>query len=440
MLLPEVLPDDERLTVKNLVRKTALRVVRSAAWNTTSKWIRGTERWNQLEDKFDGSYVKADVVVYFGDRSSKFYQLKQWIPVLEELHKRHQVVLVLRKGSALLSTLEATRLPIVFKRRFDPLHTFYHANSFKLALYVNNGVTNFQSLGFAPMVHVHVNHGESDKLSMVSNQAKSYDKVFVAGDAAIDRYRKSLVDFDESALVKIGRPQLDIDRVPELEASSAKTIMYAPTWEGENDANNYTSVDLFGPTIVEAALGLDDTRVIYKPHPRVATSGNTAMAESNARIIDLIESANESITDESLEHQILMEGDILAMFDAVDLLVTDISSVGLDYLYLQPEKPLVLTDRRDDTAKLNDEAPVSRATPIIDGSTIGQIETLLRELLTNDASAEARQELRRHYFGEGEKGTSTKLFVEAISTLIANRTSDMSNYHFESTNAEANDE
>src|SRR5699024_4628972 len=233
---------------------------------------------------------------------------------------------------------------------FDPLHTFYHANDFKLALYVNNGVTNFQSLAFAPMVHVHINHGESDKLSMVSNQAKSYDKVFVAGDAAIERYRKALIDFDESALVKIGRPQLDVDRPLELEPSSARTVMYAPTWEGENESNNYTSVDLFGPQIVGAALQIPNTRVIYKPHPRVETSNDPAVSGANARIFELIEEANTSIADESLQHQVLLQGDILAMFDTVDLLVTDISSVGLDFLYLQPDKPLALTDRRRDTA------------------------------------------------------------------------------------------
>lgn len=427
--------------MKNLVRTTALKAVRSSAWKKTSKWIRGTERWQQLEDEFDGSYVKAEVVVYFGDRKPKFYQLSQWIPVLEQLHRTHRVVLVMRKPSALLEAREITNLPMVLKRKFDPLHTFYHANDFKLALYVNNGMTNFQSLGFAPMVHVHVNHGESDKLSMVSNQAKSYDKVFVAGDAAINRHRKSLVDFDESVLVKVGRPQLDIDRPAELEPSSLTTIMYAPTWEGENDANNYTSVDLFGPQIIEAALSLNNTRVIYKPHPRVGTSKDIAMAESNARIIELIEGANESIEDEARQHQVLMEGDILAMFDAVDLLVTDISSVGLDFLYLQPDKPLVLTDRRDDTDRLNEEAPISLATPIIDGSTVGGTHVLLQKMLTADSSAEARQELRRYYFGEGEKGTSTALFTKTISELIAQRTSAMENFHFEkSTNAEANDE
>jgi hypothetical protein len=426
--------------VKNLIRKPALWAVRSSAWKNTSKWIRGTERWNRLEDEFDGSYVNAEVVVYFGDRSSKFYQLEQWIPVLEELDKKHKVALVLRKGSALLQAQEVTHLPLVFKRRFDPLHTFYHANDFKLALYVNNGVTNFQSLGFAPMVHVHVNHGESDKLSMVSNQAKSYDKVFVAGDAAIERHRRALIDFDESALVKVGRPQLDIERPLELEPSPARTIMYAPTWEGENDANNYTSVDLFGPQIVEAALQIPNSRVIYKPHPRVEASKDPAMAEANSRILALLDSANASISDETLQHQVLMQGDILAMFDSVDMLITDISSVGLDFLYLQPDKPLALADRRNDTPTLNAEAPISRATPIIDQSTVAAVGAMLSDMLANDEAVDARFQLRSHYFGEGEKGSSTALFTEAVSRLIADRTVALKSFHSESTNAESNDE
>ena len=424
----------------NPVRWVARTAVRSSAWKRTSKWIRGAERWNRLEDEYDGSYVKAEVVVYFGDRSSKFYQLEQWIPVLEELHKEHRVVIVVRKGSALTSVLETTRLPVVFKRRFDPLQTFYHANDFKLALYVNNGMTNFQSLSFAPMVHVHVNHGESDKLSMVSNQAKAYDKVFVAGEAAVERHRRALIDFDESQLVRVGRPQLDIERPLELEPSSARTIMYAPTWEGENDANNYTSVDLFGPQIVEAVLRIPDSRLIYKPHPRVETSKDPEMVEANARILELIEAANSPIVDETLQHQVLMQGDILGMFDTVDLLITDISSVGLDFLYLHPNTPLVLTDRRNDSETLNAEAPISRATPLINESTIDRVESLISEMLNHDSSVEVRHELRRHYFGDGEPGSSSVLFTEALSRLIADRTVALQSFHTESVNAESDDE
>lgn len=424
----------------NPVRWVARTAVRSSAWKRTSKWIRGAEKWNLLEDEYDGSFVKAEVVVYFGDRSSKFYQLEQWIPVLEELHKEHRVVIVVRKGSALTSVLETTHLPVVFKRKFDPLQTFYHANDFKLALYVNNGMTNFQSLSFAPMVHVHVNHGESDKLSMVSNQAKAYDKVFIAGEAAVERHRRALIDFDESQLVRVGRPQLDIERPLELEPSSARTIMYAPTWEGENDANNYTSVDLFGPQIVETALRIPGARLIYKPHPRVETSKDPDMVEANARILDLIEAANASISDETLQHQVLMQGDILGMFETVDLLITDISSVGLDFLYLHPDKPLVLTDRRNDSETLNAEAPISRATPLINESTIARVESMISEMLNRDSSVEVRHELRRHYFGDGEPGSSTVLFTEAVSRLIADRTAALQSYHTESVNAEADDE
>ena len=424
----------------NPVRWVARTAVHSSAWKRTSKWIRGAERWNRLEDEYDGSYVKAEVVVYFGDRSSKFYQLEQWIPVLEQLHKHHKVVIVVRKGSALTSVLEATHLPVVFKRKFDPLQTFYHANDFKLALYVNNGMTNFQSLSFAPMVHVHVNHGESDKLSMVSNQTKAYDKVFVAGEAAVERHRRALIDFDESQLVRVGRPQLDIERPLELEPSSARTIMYAPTWEGENDANNYTSVDLFGPQIVEAVLRIPDARLIYKPHPRVETSKDPEMVEANARILELIAAANSPIVDETLQHQVLMQGDILGMFDTVDLLITDISSVGLDFLYLHPNKPLVLTDRRNDSETLNAEAPISRATPLINESTIDRVESLISEMLNHDSSVEVRHELRRHYFGDGEPGSSSVLFTEAVSRLIADRTVALETFHTESVNAEADDE
>ncbi|SMY01573.1 CDP-glycerol glycerophosphotransferase family protein [Brevibacterium aurantiacum] len=424
----------------NPVRWVARTAVRSSAWKRTSKWIRGAERWNRLEDEYDGSYVKAEVVVYFGDRSSKFYQLEQWIPVLEQLHKHHKVVIVVRKGSALTSVLEATHLPVVFKRMFDPLQTFYHANDCKLALYVNNGMTNFQSLSFAPMVHVHVNHGESDKLSMVSNQAKAYDKVFIAGEAAVERHRRALIDFDESQLVRVGRPQLDIERPLELEPSSARTIMYAPTWEGENDANNYTSVDRFGPQIVEAVLRIPGARLIYKPHPRVETSKDPEMVEANARILELIEAANSPIVDETLQHQVLMQGDILGMFDTVDLLITDISSVGLDFLYLHPNKPLVLTDRRNDSETLNAEAPISRATPLINESTIDRVESLISEMLNHDSSVEVRHELRRHYFGDGEPGSSSVLFTEAVSRLIADRTVALESFHTESVNAETDDE
>ena len=64
----------------------------------------------------------------------------------------------------------------------------YRVSSMQAIVYVNNGVGNFQSLAVTDLVHVHVNHGESDKVCMVSNQVKAYDRVFVAGEAAVQRH------------------------------------------------------------------------------------------------------------------------------------------------------------------------------------------------------------------------------------------------------------
>ncbi|GAA0035079.1 CDP-glycerol glycerophosphotransferase family protein [Brevibacterium metallidurans] len=410
---------------KRWARATALAALESKPWQATSRWIRGAKAIERLEAEFDGAGLETPVIAYFGDGPAKIYQILQWIPILEELDRTNRVAIVLRSPGSLQELRKSTSLPLVLKRRFDPLQDFYFALDPKVALYVNNGVRNFQSLGYAPMVHVHLNHGESDKISMVSNQVKAYDRVLVAGPAAIERHRKALIEFDFDKLVEVGRPQLDIDLHPVLPRSDNRTIMYAPTWEGENDANNYTSLDLFGVTIAEAILKTPHTRFVYKPHPRVETSDDPAIVAADARIRELIDAANAAGAPRTGEHLVSMQGDILPMFADVDLLVADISSVGLDYLYLRPERPLILTDRRDDLARIHAESPISRATPVISASTISDVATTITAELDNDTTAEQRRELRAFYFGDRAVGDSTRTFTSVIADLIRSRQSEM---------------
>ena len=330
-------------------------------------------------------------------------------------------MLVFRKAEAYRAAKRLTSLPRIFIRRFSGLMDLYEGNSFELILYVNNAMSNFQSLEDPRPVHVHVNHGESDKLSMVSNRAKAYDFVFVAGPAAVERHEARLIDFNVDKLVTTGRPQLDIEFPAELPDSQAKTVMYAPTWEGENEENNYTSVDMYGISIVEGLLALPDTRVVYKPHPRVAGSRNPDIALAHQRICELIEDAGG-------EHQIVLDGNILAMFGQVEALVTDISSVGLDYLYLRPENPLILTDRRSDIGQRTEDAPVSRACHVIDESNVQSLGHQLGRWIGDDELADARQDAREFYFDDIQRGESTAKFLEKVSYLIEDRRSRLSNY------------
>ncbi|WP_291795516.1 CDP-glycerol glycerophosphotransferase family protein [Brevibacterium sp.] len=403
-----------------------------------SQWIRGGARGPAAGHEIHGVPVPGQVVAYFGDNADKIYQLTQWLPILEQLNQHHPTLLVFRKLNALRAVKGMTKLPMAFVRRFDDLATLYYENDYRLVLYVNNGVTNFQSLSYAPAVHVHINHGESDKLSMVSNQAKAYDKTFIAGPAALERHRAALLDFDESKLVPVGRPQLDIDREPALPPSRGRTLMYAPTWEGENDTNNYTSIDKYGVAIIKALLEIPDSRIVYKPHPRVEETDDEAMAAADAQIRELIQKSNADRAHD--RHLIMMSGDILAMFSQVDLLVTDISSVGLDFLYLRPEKPLILTDRRNDRRALNLESPISRSTPIIDGSSVSRTAALVEEALASDRHAEERAHQRAFYFGEREIGSSTADFLSAVDRLIEERAENLSAFvRHQGTNMEAAD-
>jgi len=373
------------------------------------------------DNEMAGVPVPARVVAYFGDGPDKLYQLIQWLPVLENLNRVEPVVVVFRKMESFRAAKKLTTLPRVFIRRFSGLMGLYEGNDFELILYVNNAMSNFQSLEDPRPVHVHINHGESDKLSMVSNRAKAYDFVFVAGPAAVERHQARLIDFNLDKLITTGRPQLDIDFASELPSSGLRTVMYAPTWEGENDENNYTSVDVYGVQIVENLLALPQTRVIYKPHPRVQGSQEPAMAAAHTRICELIEEAGA-------EHQVLIEGNILAMFENVDVLVTDISSVGLDFLYLHPEKPLVLTDRRTDPEGRAIDAPISRSCQVIDETNVGFLGQVLESWFADAEGVVDRQVARELYFDGIRRGESTERFLSQVSFLIEDRRSRLSNY------------
>jgi choline kinase len=366
-----------------------------------------------------GRPTDAEVVVYFGDDPLRVYQLRQWLPVLEVLDRRHRVAILLREQSTYDLVRQLTRLPIVHLPGFGDLTEMYRTSHHKVVIYVNNSARNFQSLVARSVLHVHVNHGESDKICMVSNQVKAYDQVFVAGDAAIDRHRATLIGFDERTLVAVGRPQLDLRPAPLLAPSPRRTVLYAPTWEGEEPSNNYASVDLLGPRLVQQVLAVPDLRVVYKPHPRVASSHTPAMIEGHRRIVEEIHAAQRR--DPRAGHVIDTDSDILAVFHGCDAMITDVSSVGLDYLYLHGDKPLFIADRYADASRLRAHAPVSRCADVVDADTLEQLSGTLADRLRHDEHASARTAMRRHYFGERAVGESTERFIEAIGDAVALR-------------------
>ena len=360
--------------------------------------------------------IPVDVLAYFADDRTRVYQLLQWLPVLELLADSHTVGIVTRDPEVTAVVRGRTRVEVHEAVEFPDLMALYERVDPGVVLYCNNSMSNFQSLLNGRALHVHINHGESDKHSMLSNNAKAYDRVFVAGEAAVQRHLTGLMEFDSSKLVRIGRPQLDLSIEPLLTPSQRRTILYAPTWEGDADYNDYNSIDGFGPAIARAVLAVPDVRLVYKPHPKVMTSETPAVREGHERILAIVDEAARR--DPTAGHRAICQGDILTVFPGCDAMITDVSSVGLDWLYLQTDKPIFITDRHNDGERLRMDVPVSRCADVLDDATLGELTELMTERLLHDEHRIARAAMRHHYFDDLGVGDSTARFLDEVGGLV----------------------
>jgi CDP-Glycerol:Poly(glycerophosphate) glycerophosphotransferase len=382
----------------------------------TWRWLRTRGR---SAHRLTAAVAPGRVAVYFPDPLSRSYQLDQWLPVLADLHRDLGVLLVFRDRRVFDLFGELTDLPRFFARTLDELAEMYAVGNHGVILYVNNGWRNFQSLAWPRALHAHINHGESDKTSLVTHQYRAYDRVLVAGTAAIDRMADGLLDMDGTTVVIVGRPQLDyVDVTPGARRPRA-VVVYAPTWEGENDANNFSSVDVGGPDIVQALLTVPNVSVLYKPHPRTPLSPQPAMRQAHRAICGLLAAA--AATDPGAGHGV-WTADILALLARADVLVSDVSSVAVDHLYLRPDAGLVLMDRGRDGGEVKAaEVPIARAATVLRADRPEGLQAAVTTLLGSPGMRPQRAEVRGQYFGDFEVGESTQRFQAVVAELVALR-------------------
>lgn len=141
------------------------------------------------------------------------------------------------------------------------------------------------------------------------------------------------------------------------------------------------------------------------------------MARGHEQIVRLMDEAISA--EPSRGHAVLMDADVLAVIQGTDLMIADVSSVSLDHLYLRPDAPLVLSDRRTNRARLLEDAPVAAGAHIVDQSTVGTLADDLASLLQHDGLRETRHELRDLYFDALAPGQSTVRFWQELTTAIA---------------------
>ena len=114
----------------------------------------------------------------------------------------------------------------------------------------------------------------------------------------------------------------------------------------------------------------------------------------------------------------LLAADMLGVIRATDLMIADVSSVSLDHLYLRPDAPLVLCDRRTDRARLLEDAPSPRGRTSSTTRPSARSRRTWRRCSPTTPCGRRRHELRDFYFDSLAPGQSTERFWAEVHRAI----------------------
>ncbi len=178
--------------------------------------------------------------------------------------------------------------------------------------------------------YVYVPHGmDSANLTMRTGSMDHYDSVFVTGKHQREECEETnkVYGLKNRKIIDWGYALLD-DMIADYKkskkpASKTKTIMIAPSWQKDN------IIDLCLEDVLESLKG-GDYNVIVRPHPQQVR-----------HMKDAFEKMKEKYAGTNIEIQTDFANSS-SVFNA-DLLITDWSSIGLEYAFTT-EKPVISID------------------------------------------------------------------------------------------------
>ncbi|WP_407316952.1 CDP-glycerol glycerophosphotransferase family protein [Isoptericola halotolerans] len=368
------------------------------------------------DEVLQGTTLQARAVVFFGDPPESMYQIRQWYTAFEALNRRVPLVVVAGDSRTARLLRAESSLRVVTVAQHATLDEILTGSDVRLALYVNHSPQNFTMLSFGGLVHVSLLHGDSDKTVSVSNQHKAYDLVFVAGQAAVDRFARNLPYLDAaSRCVTVGRPQLDAlgaDPAVRRTTTERTTVLYAPTWEGANPSVAYGSLDVLGPDLARAVVADAGLRLLYRPHP-LSGVRSPAYATADVEVRQIVAAA--VATDPDAGHAVRTEGELAATFAEADVLVCDISAAATEWL--PTLRPLVVTDVAAPWATIA-STPLLDVAPRLGVQDVEGIAALLARETADDPRRDDRRQLVEYYLGDVAPGASLGRFIGACEDAI----------------------
>lgn len=372
-----------------VIAAVAFTLVAVVASDTLQRVFASVHAESQLFDTIDA--YKPKFIVYYGVPTGSEYQIAMWLPYLERIGV--PFIVVLRHASTFRKVSAMTSAPVVLRASMRGLDDVL-VPSISAAFYVNNGALNAHLVRYPQITHVQLLHGDSDKATSFNPITAMFDKIFVAGQAGIDRYANNNVVIPLEKFEIVGRPQVEAVDVRSDVDRSVRSVLYAPTWRGHFADTNYCSLPA-GPTII-AELVSRGVRVVFRPHPY-----SYKESESLARVEEIQSILQKDAQSSGLNHlwgaAAESERSVFECFNEVDAMISDVSSVVPDFLY--SEKPFALVAMTTTPEDFAEEFPLARAAYVIDRET-RRLQQVLGDLLGSDPLINTRRATKVYYLGD----------------------------------------
>ena len=189
-----------------------------------------------------------------------------------------------------------------------------------------------------------------------------------------------------------------------------KVVLYAPTWH-----HGLSSLPMLNRRAVELLHGgRSDTFVVIKPHPLVQEGQDPLLAPWMQTLREICHGRDDTLLIESRGE------DVMPWLKAADVLVTDASSVQLEFLALN--RPLVLIDNPERITSLHFDPKGLEWAWRDMGEAVSDVEALPRAITTALDQPEERSAQRAVYrerlFGNLVDGRSGERLAGHVDQLV----------------------
>ena len=355
------------------------------------------------------------IAMGFAGRSGGPWQLRMWEPYLLRSGERCVVITLNEKYLPLILDGADLTSPLIQlgsrgTRDLDSLLV----RSIRAVFYVQNARSNQGFMDHTDRTHVWLNHGDSDKPANFNPRHALYDVLVVCGQAGIDRYERHGIHVEPEKFRVLGRPQASgvLPTSGPIADKDPKVVLYAPTWQGLDEAVNFSSLER-GPEIIRALIARGAT-VMFRPHP---LSARWRIRRAVIREIQVILKEDKEASGRHHLWGRLVEKhwSVAYCSNRADALISDVSSVVSDFL--QSEKPYAMTSMRAGVEDFRNEFSVAETAYVLLGD-LSNLDEVLDDLLVRDPLAKERAQRKRYVLGDYVGEESADAFAAFVRELV----------------------